>query len=144
MPDRHTHTDTHTHTSNTYISSFSPSMLKSLNFSLSLRYPLFVCVCVCVCVYLNMSVAVFLLPSFYHFCGVGPPAYFSNLSPFSREHIGVGFKEFPSLNCWCIVIHCHQPEWPTPFQRARWDFMCVQFHVCTNTGPPVVSFIRED
>ena len=40
--------------------------------------------------------AVFLLHLFIIF-GVGLPAYLSNHNPFSREHIFVGFNEFPSL-----------------------------------------------
>ena len=41
-------------------------------------------------------VAVFLLHPFIIF-GVGLPAYLSNHNPFSREHIFVGFNEFPPL-----------------------------------------------
>ena len=51
----------------------------------------------------------------------------------------VGFNKLPSLVCWCIVIHHHRPQEPTLFQRVRWDFMCVQCDVCTDTGPPVLS-----
>ena len=90
------------------------------------------------------SVAVFLLHLFYHFFGVGLPAYLSNHNPFSREHIFVGFNEFPSLVYWCTVIHRHRPQGPTHFRRVRWDFTCVQCYVCTYTGPPVLSPIRED
>ena len=38
----------------------------------------------------------FSTPAFYHILGVGLTAYFSNHSPFSREHIIVDFNEFPS------------------------------------------------
>ena len=55
--------------------------------------------------------------------GVGLPAYCSNHSPLSREHIFVGFNEFPSLVYWCTVIHHHRP---TLFRRVRWDL-----HVCS-------------
>ena len=88
-------------------------------------------------------VAVFLLHLFIIF-GVGLPAYLSNHNLFSREHIIVGFNEFPSLVYWCTVIHHHRPQGPTPFRRVRWDFLCVQCNVCTYTGPPVLSPIRED
>ena len=47
---------------------------------------------------------------FYHIFGVGLPAYFSNHNPFLREHIFVGFNEFPSLVCWCTVIPYHWPQ----------------------------------
>ena len=49
-----------------------------------------------------------------------------------------------SLVCWCVVIHHHRPQEPTLFRRVRWDFMCVQCDVCTDTGPPGLSLIRED
>ena len=75
-----------------------------------------------------MSVTVFLL-HFITFFGVGLPAYLINNNPFSKEHIFVGFNEFPSLVCWCIVIHYHRPQGPTLFQRVRWDFTCVQSDV---------------
>ena len=88
-------------------------------------------------------VAVFLLHLFIIF-GVGLPAYLSNHSPFSREHIFVDFNEFPSLVYWCTVIHHHRSQGPTLFRRVRWDFTCVQCYVCTYTGPPVLSPIRED
>ena len=66
--------------------------------------------------------SVFLL-LFHNIFWLGLPAYFSNHSPFSREHIFVGFNKFPSLVCWRTVIHCHRPQGPTLFQRMRWDFM---------------------
>ena len=53
---------------------------------------------------------------------VGLPAYFSNHSPFSREHIFVGINEFPSLECWCIVIHHHRPQRPTLFSKSEMGF----------------------
>ena len=81
----------------------------------------------------------FSIPAFYHFFLVGLPAYFSNHSPFLREHIFVGFNEFPSLVCWCTVIHHHLPQGPTLFRIVRWDFTCVQCYVYTDTGPPVSS-----
>ena len=52
------------------------------------------------------------------------------------------FNEFPSLICWCAVIHNHRPQGPTLFQGVRSDF--VQCNVCTDTGPPILSSIRED
>ena len=89
-------------------------------------------------------VVVFLLHLFFIIFGVGLPAYLSNHNPFSREHIFVGFNKFPSLVYWCTVIHHHWPQGPTLFRRVRWDFMCVQCDVCTDTGPPVLSPIWED
>ena len=41
-----------------------------------------------------MSVDVFLLHIFYIIFGVGLPTYFSNHSPFPREHIFLGFTGF--------------------------------------------------
>ena len=82
-----------------------------------------------------MSMAVFLLQLFFIIFGVGLPAYFSNHSPFSKEHIFVGFNEFPSLVYWCIVIHHHRPQGPTLFQMSE-----MGFYVCNvffDTGPPV-------
>ena len=71
------------------------------------------------------SMAVFLLQLFfYHFFGVGLPAYFSNHSPFLREHIFVSFNEFPSLMFWCTVIHHHRPQGPTLFQREMGFYVC--------------------
>ena len=98
--------------------------------------------CVCVCVFLTF-VAMFLLNLFI-ILGVGLPAFLSNHNPFSREHIFVGFNEFPSLVYWCTVIHHHRPQGPTLFRGVRWDFTCVQCDVCTDTGPPVLNPIRED
>ena len=71
-------------------------------------------------------VDVFLLHLFINLFEVGLPAYLSIHSPFSKEHIFVGFNEFPSLVCWCIVIYHHRPEGHTLVGRVRWDFMCVQ------------------
>ena len=80
-------------------------------------------------------------PFFYsisnHFFGVGLPAYLSYHNLFLREHISVGFNEFPSLLCWDIVIHHHRPQGPSLFWRVKWD-------VCTDTVPPVLIPIRED
>ena len=45
------------------------------------------------------SVAVFLIPFYHIYFGVGLPAYFRNYSLFSREHIFIEFNEFPSLMC---------------------------------------------
>ena len=81
--------------------------------------------------------------SFCHFFAVGLPAYLSIYNPFLREHIFVGFNEFPSLVCWCIIIHNHRPQGPTLLRRVRWDFTCVQCYMCTDTGPPVLSPIRQ-
>ena len=50
----------------------------------------------------------FLLHHFISF-GVGLAAYFSNHSPFLREHIFVDFNKFLFLVCWCTVIHHHRP-----------------------------------
>ena len=88
----------------------------------------------------------FSAPSFYIILSKSVShAYFNNHSPFSREHIIVEFNEFPaSLVCWCIDIHHRQPQGPTLIQRGRRDFMCVHSNVCTDTGPPVLSSIRED
>ena len=87
--------------------------------------------------------AIFLLHLFIIF-GVGLPAYLSNHNPLSREHIFVGFNEFPALVCWYIVIHYHRPQGPTLFRRVRWVFTCVLCNVCTDTAPPVLSPIRKD
>ena len=56
---------------------------------------------------------------FYHFFGVGLPAYLSNHNLFLREHIFVGFNKFPSLVYWCTIIHHHRPQGPTLFRRVR-------------------------
>ena len=90
-----------------------------------------------------MFVAVFLLHLFIIF-GVGLPAYLGNHNPFSWEHIFVGFKKFPSLVCWCTVIHHQRPQGPYLFWSVSWDFSGVQCDVCTDTGSPVLSPIRED
>ena len=90
-----------------------------------------------------MSVAVFLLHLFIIF-GVGLSVYLSNHNPFSREHIFVGFNQFPSLVCWGTVIHHHRSQRPTLFRKVRWDFTCVQCNVYTDTGPPVVSPVQKD
>ena len=79
----------------------------------------------------------FIYSNFSSFWGVGLPAYFSDHNPFSRENIFVGFNKFPSPVYCCTVIHHHRPHW-------RLDFTCVQCNVCTDTGPPVLSPIRED
>ena len=52
------------------------------------------------------------------------PQCFSNLCSFSKEHIFVGFNEFPSLECLCTVIYHHRPQGPTLFWRMRsnWNF----------------------
>ena len=64
----------------------------------------------------------FSTPSFY---GVGLPAYLSNRNQFSREHVFVGFNEFPSLVYWC----CH-PSSPATgaysFSKSE-----IGFYVCT-------------
>ena len=110
----------------------------SLSLSLTLRSSL-------ICGVITF-VVVFLL-HFYHiffFFGVDCPDYSSNHSLFSREHIFVDFNKFPSLLCWCTVIHHHQTQGATLFRRVRSDFTCVQCSVCICTGPPVLSPIRED
>ena len=81
---------------------------------------------------------------FFIILRVGLPAYLSNHNPFLREHIFVGFNEFPSLVYWCTIILHHRPQGPTLFRRVRWEFTCVQCDVCTDTGPPVLSPIREE
>ena len=82
-------------------------------------------------------VAVF-LPNLLVFLRADLPVYLSNHNPFSGEHFFVGFNKFPSLVCWCIVIHYHRPQEPTLFQKVRWDLTCVQCNVCIDTGPPVL------
>ena len=62
-------------------------------------------------------VAVFLLHLFIIF-GVGLPAYLNIHNPFSRKHILVGFNEFPSLVCWCIVVHHHRLKGHILFRRV--------------------------
>ena len=111
--------------------------IESISLSLSKRSPLFCWVISYVCGRLPT-------PSFYHFFGVGLPAFLSNHSLFSREHIFLGCNEFPSLVYWYIVFHYNRPNQPTLFRRVRWDFTCVQCDVCTETGPLVFSPIRED
>ena len=71
----------------------------------------------------------------YHIFLVDLPAYFRNHSPLLREHIFVGFNKFPSVVCWCTVIHHHWPHGLTLLRRVRWDFKCVQCNMCTDTGP---------
>ena len=73
--------------------------------------------------YFSTSVTVFLFHLFIIF-SVGFLAYFCNHNPFLREHIFVGFNEFPSLVCWCTVIHHHQPQGPTLFWREMGLYMC--------------------
>ena len=61
----------------------------------------------------------FSTPFFITFLGLGLPAYFSNHSPFLREHIfliSFFLNEFPSLVCWRTVIHYHRPQGATLFQ----------------------------
>ena len=56
---------------------------------------------------------------FLSFFWVGLPAYLSNHNPFSREHIFVGFNEFPSH----VLVHCH-PSSPTTGAYSfckQWD-----------------------
>ena len=81
-----------------------------------------------------MFVAVFYFIFFIMF-GVGLPAYLSNDNPFLREFI------FTGVVWWCIVIYHHRP---TLFRKMKPDFTCVQCGVCTDTGPSVLSPIRED
>ena len=64
-------------------------------------------------------------------------------SVFEGAHF-LSLNKFPSLVCWCIVIHHHRPQGPTLLRRVRWDFTCVQCDVCTDTGPPVLCPIPED
>ena len=80
-------------------------------FSLSLCVPLFLWV-------IFTSMAVFLLHLFIIF-GV---AYFSNHSPFFREHVFIVFNKFPSLVCWCSVIHHHWPQRPNFFLKSEVRF----------------------
>ena len=113
-------------------------VVTDLSLSLSLSVPLlFVGLIYYVC-------GRFSTPFLFIILGVGLPAYLSNHNLLSREHIFVGFNEFSSLVYWCSVIHHHRPQGPTLFRRVRWDFTCVQCYVCTYTGPPVLSPIRED
>ena len=90
-----------------------------------------------------MFVVVFLL-HFIIILGVGLPAYLSNHNLFSREHIFIGFNEFSSLMCWCIVIHHHWPQGPTLFRRVKWDFMCVhrQGTSCFESHPRRLSNVQ--
>ena len=66
----------------------------------------------------------FSTPSFLSFFLVGLLTYFSNHSPFFRDHNFVGFNKFPSLMCWCTVIHHHRPQKPTLFQRDGILLVC--------------------
>ena len=109
----------------------------SLSLSLSQRSPFICGVIFYVCG--RFSTPSFYLPASFRFL-----AYLSNHNSFSREHIFVGFSEFPSLVYWCIAIHHHRPQGLTFFRRVKWDFACVKCDVCTDTGPPVLSPIRED
>ena len=45
---------------------------------------------------------------FLPFFGVGLPS--ATTVHFLREHIFVVFNKFPSLMCWCNVIHHHRPQ----------------------------------
>ena len=51
-------------------------------------------------------------------------------------YICVSFIEFPSLVCWCTVIHHLWPHRLTLFRR-KMGFLCVQCNVYTFTGPLV-------
>ena len=83
-------------------------------------------------------VAVFLLRLFIIF-GVGLPAYLSKHNPFSREHIFVGFNEFPSLVYRCTVIHHHRPQGPTPFfLRVRWNITLHYNAICAQTQDLII------
>ena len=86
-------------------------------------YSLFSGLSLTLCVPLYFAKSLRLYPFFSHFLGVGLLAYFSNHSPFSREHNFIGLNELSSLVCWCTVIHHHRPQGTTLFQRVRWDFM---------------------
>ena len=69
---------------------------------------------------------------FITFFGVGLPAYFSNHIPFSREHIFVGFNEFPSL----VLVHCHSSSPATGAYSffKEWDGMLRVYSVmCAQT-----------
>ena len=52
---------------------------------------------------------------FYHFWSRSP--HIPQQAQFSREHIFVGFKNFPSLVCCCTDIHHHRPQGPTLYRR---------------------------
>ena len=80
---------------------------------------------------------------FSSYFGVGLHTYFSNYSPFMREHIFVGFNKLSTLVYGYTVITGHRGLLSL-FQSIRWDFMCVHCDVCTDTGPPVLSPIQED
>ena len=53
---------------------------------------------------------------FYIFWSRFPRLLQQPQSVFLREHIFMGFNDFPSFVCWCTVIHHHRP---TLFQRGR-------------------------
>ena len=88
----------------------------------------------------------FSISSVQHFWSSSPRIPQQPQSVFEGAHFlqAFSFKEFPSLVCWCIVIHHDRPQGPTLFQRGRLDFTCVQCNVCSDTGPPVLSPIREE
>ena len=86
----------------------------------------------------------FSTPSVYNLWSRSPCIPLQPQNAFLREHIFIGFNKFPSLVCWCIVIHYHQLQWPTLFRRMRWDSTCVPCDVCTDTGPPVLSPTQKD
>ena len=72
-----------------------------------------------------MSVDVFLLHLIKLSFWVGFPAYFSNHSLFSMEHIFVRFNKFPYLVCWCTVIHFHRPQGAYSFLKSK-----IGFYLC--------------
>ena len=67
---------------------------------------------ICVC-----SLWLWLVFFLLHYLKVVLLVYFSNHSPFQREHIFVDFYEFHSLVSWCIVIHHDRPKGPSLFQE---------------------------
>ena len=87
----------------------------------------------------------FFYSSFLSIFGVGLPAYFSNHSPFSRQHILVRFDKFPSLAR--VLVHCHiHHHWGQPFLIFKeWDWIvCVCSVMCTDPGPISLTPIWKD
>ena len=62
---------------------------------------------------------------FYHIFWVGLPAYFSNHSPFLREHI---FCRFQRVSYSRVLVHCH-PSSPAKEAYSFWK-SAMGFYVC--------------
>ena len=87
--------------------------------TLSQNAPLF-------CEFISDVCGCFFLLNLFIIIGLCLYPYFSNHNPFLREHISVCFIEFPSLMCWCTVIHHHQSQGLLFFKE--WDRI---LHVCS-------------